>query len=398
MRLRSTTIAALLAASLATNAARAADAPPTLHIVYLSLDTKRPVPSAVLDPPLQDESIQGARLAAVDNATTGRFLNQNFALDETNAQDEAALLAAFDKALAAGNRIFVADVPAPLLLKLADRPGAASAVLLDATTRDDDLRGADCRADVLHMLPDRAMLTDALMQYLVTKNWRRILLLSGQGKDDQAYADAVRKSAAKFQVTLRDDRKWTFDAAAQQADTGHYQVNDEVAKATQGVSYDVLVVADEADNFGDELAFRIDTPRPIAGTQGLVPAAWSKVMDEYASTQLQLRFHRTTGRWMTERDYGGWLAVRAVGEAATRTGSLDPAKLIAFLHGADFTMSGYKGPPLSFRPWDGQLRQPVLLADDRSLVSVSPQPGFLHQNNDLDSLGTDQPETACHFK
>jgi hypothetical protein len=41
------------------------------------------------------------------------------------------------------------------------------------------------------------------------------------------------------------------------------------------------------------------------------------------------------------------------------------------------------------------LRQPVLLADERSLVSVSPQPGFLHQNNELDSLGTDQPETEC---
>jgi ABC transporter substrate binding protein (PQQ-dependent alcohol dehydrogenase system) len=100
---------------------------------------------------------------------------------------------------------------------------------------------------------------------------------------------------------------------------------------------------------------------------------------------------------MTNKDYGAWLAVRAIGEAATRTGSGDSRALIAYLHGSDFVLSGYKGPELSFRSWDGQLRQPVLLADARSLVSISPQPGFLHETNDLDSLGVDQPETQCHF-
>jgi hypothetical protein len=44
------------------------------------------------------------------------------------------------------------------------------------------------------------------------------------------------------------------------------------------------------------------------------------------------------------------------------------------------------------------LRQPVLLADARSLVSVSPQPGFLHQFSELDTLGIDQPETKCRMQ
>jgi ABC transporter substrate binding protein (PQQ-dependent alcohol dehydrogenase system) len=277
-------------------------------------------------------------------------------------------------------------------------PAARNAVILDATSEDDRLRGADCRANVLHMLPSRAMLADALMQYLVTKNWTHIMLLSGSDAGDALYADAMRRAATKFQVTVTADRTWGFNPAAQQADTGHYQVNDEVEHATQGVSYDILVVADEADKFGDELAYRTDLPRPVAGTQGLVPSAWSPIMDEYASTQLQLRFHDLAGRWMTNADYGAWLAVRSIGEAATRSGSADPAKIIAYLHSPDFSVSGYKGPELSFRAWDGQLRQPVLLADQRSLVSISPQPGFLHQINELDSLGPDQPETECHFK
>jgi ABC transporter substrate binding protein (PQQ-dependent alcohol dehydrogenase system) len=374
--------------------ARAAD---EIGIVYLGLNTHRHLASTLLDLPPDDPGLKGAQLAVSDTNTTGRFTNQHFSLDVENMPDPASVIAAFGKSLAAGKKLFVANLPADLLLKLADQPAAKDAVILDATSSDDRLRQVDCRANMLHILPSRAMLADALMQYLVTKGWTRIMLLVGRDPDDALYADAIRHAADKFQITIRADRPWTFNPAAQQADTGHYQVNDEVVKATQGVNYDILVVADEADNFGDELAYRTDTPRPVAGTQGLVPTSWSHAMDEYASTQLQTRFHREEGRWMTAEDYGGWLAVRAIGEAATRTASADPAKIIAYLHGPNFSVSGYKGPELTFRAWDGQLRQPVLLSTDRSLVSISPQPGFLHQTNDLDSLGYDQPESACHL-
>jgi ABC transporter substrate binding protein (PQQ-dependent alcohol dehydrogenase system) len=130
----------------------------------------------------------------------------------------------------------------------------------------------------------------------------------------------------------------------------------------------------------------------------MVPEAWARSFDEYAATQFQGRFLRQAHRWMTVRDYGGWMAVRAFGEAATRTGSTDPATMGAYIRGPKFALAAYKGPPLSFRPWDGQLRQPVLLADDRSLISISPQPGFLHQFYETDTLGFDQPETKCHMQ
>jgi ABC transporter substrate binding protein (PQQ-dependent alcohol dehydrogenase system) len=374
-----------------------AGTPQTIAIDYLALARPARAPSATLDRPPTDTGLRGAALAVADTNTTGRFTGQSFVLRATAEQEAPALRADFGRALAAGDRLFVTDLPPDLLLSLADMPGAANAVLLDATSADDRLRGPDCRANVLHTLPSRAMLADALMQYLVTKTWTRIMLLTGRDPEDALYADAIRHAAEKFQVSISADRPWRFNAAAQQADTGHYQVNDEVAKATQGVRYDVLVVADEAGNFGNELAYRTDQPRPVAGTQGLVPSAWAHAMDEYASTQLQTRFARMAGRAMVARDYGAWLAVRAIGEAATRGGSADPGKIIAYLHSPGFALSGYKGPELSFRAWDGQLRQPVLLADAVSLVSISPQPGFLHQTNELDTLGPDEPETTCHF-
>jgi ABC transporter substrate binding protein (PQQ-dependent alcohol dehydrogenase system) len=51
--------------------------------------------------------------------------------------------------------------------------------------------------------------------------------------------------------------------------------------------------------------------------------------------------------------------------------------------------------PVSFRPWDGQLRQPLLLTDGQGVVATAPQDGVLHAKNTLDTLGADAPERLC---
>jgi ABC transporter substrate binding protein (PQQ-dependent alcohol dehydrogenase system) len=61
----------------------------------------------------------------------------------------------------------------------------------------------------------------------------------------------------------------------------------------------------------------------------------------------------------------------------------------------DFLVSGFKGEGQSFRSWNGQMRQPILIAGARTLVSVSPQEGFLHRRSVLDTLGVDQGESRC---
>jgi ABC transporter substrate binding protein (PQQ-dependent alcohol dehydrogenase system) len=98
---------------------------------------------------------------------------------------------------------------------------------------------------------------------------------------------------------------------------------------------------------------------------------------------------------MEAEDYGAWAAVRAVGEAVTRTGSADPATVRDYLLGPEFELAGFKGRPLTFRPWDGQLRQPIPLVHARALVANAPLEGFLHQRTELDTLGVDEAETDC---
>jgi ABC transporter substrate binding protein (PQQ-dependent alcohol dehydrogenase system) len=376
-------------------AAKAEDAPARLRIGYLGYHAARTLPHSFMEAPPADEGIAGARLGIADDNTTGRFTGQDFALDEAVVADRAEIADAFRKLAGEGHRLVLADLPAAELLAVADLDEAKTATLLNIAARDDALRGKECRANVLHVAPSRAMVADGLVQYLVLKRWRNILLVPGTGDGDRAYGEAVKRAIKKFGARLVAEKEWAYDPGARRTDTGHYAVAAEVARFTQGLSYDVLVVADEESAFGDDLPYRTAEPRPVAGTQGLVAATWARPHEQWGATQLQNRFRRAAGRWMTERDYAGWIAGRAIGEAATRAQSTDPVAIIRFMRGDAFGLAAFKGTKLSFRPWDGQLRQPILLADASSLVSISPQPGFLHEASELDTLGIDRPETQC---
>lgn len=369
-----------------------------LTIGFLAQATHRQAPQPFLDPPPADEGLVGARLAIDDDNTTGRFAGQQFALAEEVVPEDGDVIGAMRKLLARQIRFIVTDLPEATLLAAADLPEAKVATVFNAGAADDDLRGEKCRANLLNTLPSRAMLADALVEYLLVKQWRNIFLVVGPGDGDRAYAAAVRRAVGKFHARLVADKPWTYQPGARRSDTGHYAIAAEVARFTQGVSYDVLVVADEEDAFGDYLSYATYDPRLVAGTQGLIAAAWARPHQEWGATQLQDRFLRLAKRWMTDRDYAGWLAVRAIGEAATRTQSLDPAVIAAYMRGDKFQLGGYKGQALSFRPWDGQMRQAILLYQPRALVSVSPQPGFLHQVSELDTLGIDRPETKCRVQ
>jgi ABC transporter substrate binding protein (PQQ-dependent alcohol dehydrogenase system) len=385
----------IVAAELTPAATRAGEQ--VVQIGWLSRAVKRTLPLSYLDQPPQDEGIQGARLGIADNNTTGHFTGQSFTLAEVIVPENGDVAASLRELAAKGIWLIVTDLAAPELLSVARTPEAAGITFFDADTADDRLRGEDCRANIMHLLPSRAMLADALVQYLVAKRWQGLFLAVGHGDGDREFADDIRHAALKFQARIIQEKPWTFVPGARRTDTGHFAIQAEVARFTQGITYDVLVVADEEDEFGDDLSYRTFDPRPVAGTQGLIPTAWARPHEQWGATQLQERFLHQAKRWMTDRDYAAWMAMRAIGEAATRSKSADPAAILAFMRGDRFELAAYKGARLSFRSWDGQLRQPVLLADAHSLVSVSPQPGFLHQFSELDTLGIDEPETKCRM-
>lgn len=376
-----------------------AQEPLEISIVYITQEEKQRVPLSLVEPILTDRGVQGARAGQQDNATTGQFLKHDYKLTEVLVPEDGDITASFAEQLTAGHRLFVADLYGEQILALADLPDAADALIMNTRAPDDRLRNVDCRANVLHIMPSRAMKADALAQYFGWKKWNEWFLTYGSGEGDLAFAEALRRAANKFGLKIVDERPFEGDAPSARTDTGHAEIQKQMPVFTQGAAdHDVLVVADESDVFGEYLPYRTWEPRPVAGTQGLIPTAWHRSHEQWGGTQLQRRFEKVASRDMTERDYTAWLAVRSIGEAVTRTNSADVAAIKDYLLGPDFAIAAFKGEGLTFRTWNGQMRQPILIAAPRALVSVSPQEGFLHQRSQLDTLGYDEPESTCQLQ
>jgi ABC transporter substrate binding protein (PQQ-dependent alcohol dehydrogenase system) len=376
--------------------ALAAD-PVEIGIGYLRRAAIKPALSLV-EQPAENDGIAGARLAIEDNNTTGKFLNQHFTLEEVRLKDgDDAAKAAI--ALTDGNIGFIiADLPADVLLKVADAVRDRGTVLFNAGSIDDRLREQDCRANVIHAAPTRSMLADGLAQYLVWKQWKRWLLVAGSHDDDKLFAEALRRSAARFGAKIVQERVFEDTGGARRTDSGVTLIQRQMPVFTQGApAYDVLVAADESEVFAPYLPYRTWDPRPVAGSAGLVPKSWDAAHDQWGAVQMQNRFLKLNSRRMTALDMQAWTAARMIGEATSRVNLPDRKTVLDFLKGPDFSIAAFKGQRLTLRDWNLQLRQPILLADGRVVVSVSPQEGFLHQVSELDTLGVDRPETKCRM-
>ena len=369
--------------------ASAAMAEVDVAITYLRQEVALPPTLSNLDPVPGDLGIAGAELALTDNQTTGAFLGHGYALTVVSVEPGGDLLAAAETALAA-SPLLILDAGAADILRLADLPAASGALLFNVASGARDLRDADCRANLLHTLPEDAMRADALMQVLQAKRWTDLVMITGPQPGDASYAEALRRSAAKFGLTILAEKAWTFDTDLRRAAAA------EVPLFTQDFpEHHALLLADEADDFGRYIEHNTWAPRPVAGSEGLEGAGWAPVVEQWGAVQLQNRFRAAASRRMTSRDYAAWAAIRAIGEAVTRTGTADAATLRAYMLSDAFTLDGFKGRPLTFRRWNGQLRQPIPVVNARALVQLAPVEGFLHQRNELDSLGLDAPESAC---
>jgi len=362
-----------------------------VKIAYLEqLLPPPPLLSNVLPEPA-DSGLQGARLGVADNNAAGRFNGRAYQLLEARDASFAALSAQAEQFYAAGARSLIAKLPSASLIELARQFDGRELVIFNAGSQDDALRTSTCLPNLFHTQPSRAMLTDALAQWLLAKKLRRWLLIIGTREGDRAYAAALQRSAKRFGGKIVAQKNWTFDADLRRT------AQAELPLFTQTAEYDVVVVADEPGDFGEYVLYNTWYPRPVVGTQGLQPVLWHRVVEAWGAAQLQSRFEKQSGRGMTADDYASWIAARSVGEADSFRQAAADASLRQRLLDPQFSIAGFKGRKLSYRPWSGQLRQPIPLIQPRALISQSPQEGFLHPTTDLDTLGFDQPESRCRL-
>ena len=353
---------------------------------------------SLIDIPAGNDGLAGAQLATEDDNATGRFFKQRYALVDKLLGEGEDPVAAMNALADQGVSFIVTSLDADRLLKVADAGKARGETLINASALDERLREQDCRANIIHVAPTRSMLADALAQYLVWKKWRKWVLLKGSHDNDALFADALRHAAIRFGAKIVEEREFKDSGGARRTDSGVAEIQRQMPVVTQGLpDHDVLVAADESEVFAGYLPYRTWDARPVAGSAGLVPTSWNAAFDQWGAVQLQNRFVKAFQRPMTSQDMQAWTAVRMIGEAAVRSGSAEPGKMLAYIRSPDFSVAAFKGQKLTLRDWNLQLRQPILLFDGRNTVSVSPQEGFLHQVSALDTLGLDRPETKCKF-
>jgi ABC transporter substrate binding protein (PQQ-dependent alcohol dehydrogenase system) len=341
----------------------------------------------------QGRPYPGSQVALEDARAVGRVVGIEFAMAKATGKSVDELAQRISRwTTEDGVHFVLADLPAAALKDLAHRLSDRAVVLFNITAPDDSLRGADCAKNVFHTYPSQAMLADALVQFLVAKGWLQILVLQGPAPEDAAMVAALQRSARKFRVEIVATRPFLLTNDPRNRE----QTN--IRLLTGGVGYDVVFVADSSGEFARYVAYETSLARPVVGSAGLVPTAWSWSWDRDAAVQLQHRFEKLASpRRMNGADWAAWEGVKAVTQAVLRTHSTDFTALSAFLSSDRLTLDTVKGNPGSFRAWDHQLRAPVLLSTADAVIERAPLPQYLHETNVLDTLGIDRPETACDF-
>lgn len=294
---------------------------------------------------------------------------------------------AAQRAEKAGAPLLVISVPSDWVAPLA---ASVKVPILNVGATSDALREKDCAANLYHLLPGERMRADALAQALVARKWTQVLVLTGPSAQD------AERSAVALAALKRYGSKIVAVKPFKLSTDPRERALANLALLTGNMSYDVVWVVDSDGEFSRGLPYNTALPRPVVGDAGLVALAWQHQFERFGAPQVSRRFVKAAKRPMTDYDWAAWMAGKAIVAAAGVTQKLDGASVHSALLGAN--LDGSKGVAMQFRPWDRQLRQPMLLSDGQGVLATLPLEGVLHPRNTLDTLGADEPEKLCKNK
>ena len=124
-------------------------------------------------------------------------------------------------------------------------------LLFNLSARDDALRQAQCQPHLLHVIPSHAMLTDALVQYLVSKKWRNV---AGPDRSAAPKMNGSRRRSSdppkRFGAEIVEQRPFVLSNDPREREKNN------VALLTAGVEYDVVFVADTDGEFARDVPYQ----------------------------------------------------------------------------------------------------------------------------------------------
>ena len=212
-------------------------------------------------------------------------------------------------------------------------------------------------------------------------------MLVGQGAQDQQRAATAQASIKRYGLQLVGSKPFKLSTDPRERDLANPLL------LTAGSAYDAVWVVDSDGEFARGLPYRTVLPRPVVGDAGLVALAWHAQFERYGAPQVSRRFFKAAKRPMTDRDWAAWIAGKTLLALASALPKGPNAAWAQAL--AKTSVDGSKGVSMSFRAWDGQLRQTMLLTDGQGVIAQAPIEGLLHPTDVLDTLGADAPEKLC---
>lgn len=336
--------------------------------------------------------LPAAEVALREARFAGASVGVKFELQHERAEKMEHLQARLASLIDAGVKFVLLDLPADSVASLSNYAKQHEVLLFNLSAKDDALRQSLCANNLLHVIASQSMLSDALAQYLRFKKWNKVLLLVGPNDEDIDVQQVFEHSAKKFGIKVVEVKHFIPGSDPRKRDQNN------IALLTSGSGYDLVWVIDSTGEFARDIPYQIQKPQIVVGNAGLVALAWHWAWERQGAPQLNRRFEKKAKRQMTDYDWSAWLSIKTVVEAVLRTKSTDYLKLNNYIKGPDIILDGFKGARLSFRSWNNQLRQPIFVTTDNWVVARAPLEGFLHQINNLDTLGYDKQESQCILK
>jgi ABC transporter substrate binding protein (PQQ-dependent alcohol dehydrogenase system) len=377
------TVALLLAASFGTQAAGL-----TIGVLQRADDDRLDTKRVELAYPHQPGGplTQAAEVAVKESAFELDAAKLQVKLDVRSARSADEAKAALQQLGKVGAAAVVLDIPAAWM----NIASSVTMPLFNAGDAEEGPRQQGCAANLFHTSPSDRMRADAVAQTLLARKWSRVLVLQGPRSEDAAQLTLVQAAIKRYGLKTVAVRPFKLSADPRERDLGNPLL------LTVNADYDVVWVIDADYEFARSLPYHTSLPRPVVGDAGLLAEAWAPHFDRFGAPQLTRRFARAANRPMTGSDWAAYIATKAVLQAALeQAANPSSTQILKALTRPDFTLDGFKGVRLSFRAWDRQLRQPLLMTDGVGVIGTAPVEGVMHPKNVLDTLGADAPESAC---
>ncbi|MBI4513076.1 MAG: ABC transporter substrate-binding protein [Gemmatimonadetes bacterium] len=362
---------------------------------------------------------RGAELGAAEAARLAELFGKRLDLVAAGAagldagRREARRLIEQDRVFAIAGGLD--DASCFALSELADRHGI---LFLNVGCSSDALRGERCRRTTFNVDASTAMYVDALAQWLIReaglRRWYFVTPASDAGT-------AVYRRTR--QALLQEGGEDLGNAMVPPGTTNHEVSLKKLRQARPDVAFLSLVGPSQAaflqqynelgpsfevaGPFMDTVQFWAASPQRRAG---IWPSLWHHKLFRYGAEQLNGRFRKRFDRPLEARGWASWMAVKILAEAVLRAGGAETSQLVRFLEKGGAQFDGHKGRPLTFRPWDHQLRQPLYLVRPKRQVqgdwdifdSVAELPlgapdSSRTSQDFLDQLGDPQTENRCRF-